>query len=101
MNGGVLTLCSHQGNALKSKNGNIVIRGGEIKSTDTKDDAIYAKNYNVVIKDSKIEIDHCYGDGIQGENVGISGDATELSIRTYFENAGINYYDTSRDSGKQ
>lgn len=101
VNGGVLTLCSHQGNALKSKNGNIVIRGGEIKSTYTKDDAINAKNYNVVIKDSKIEIDHCYGDGIQGENVGISGDATELSIRTYFENAGINYYDTSRDSGKQ
>lgn len=101
VNGGVLTLCSHQGNALKSKNGNIVIRGGEIKSTYTKDDAINAKNYNVVIKDSKIEIDHCYGDGIQGENVGISGDATELSIRTYFENAGINYYDTSPDSGKQ
>lgn len=99
VNGGVLTLCSHQGNALKSKNGNIVIRGGEIKSTYTKDDAINAKNYNVVIKDSKIEIDHCYGDGIQGENVGISGDATELSIRTYFENAGINYYDTSRGSG--
>lgn len=99
VNGGVFTLCSHQSNAMKSKNGNIVVRGGEIKSTYTKDDAINAKNYNVVIKDSKIEIDHCYGDGIQGENVGISGDATDISIRTYFENAGVNYYDTSRGSG--
>ncbi len=99
VNGGVFTLCSHHSNAMKSKNGNIVINGGEIKSTYTKDDAINAKNYNVIIKDSKIGIDHCFGDGIQGEYVGISGAKTDISIKTYFENAGINYYDTSRGSG--
>lgn len=99
VNGGAFTLCSHRSNAMKSKNGNIVILGGEMKSTYTKDDAINAKNYNVIIKDSKLEIDRCYGDGIQGEHVGISGDKTDISIKTYFENAGVNYYDTSRGSG--
>lgn len=99
INDGTYNLRSDYSNALKSKNGNIVIYGGTIRSVYTKDDAINAKNYSVIIKGGKIDIDNCYGDGIQGENVNISGDKTVISIKTYFENAGINYYNTSLGSG--
>lgn len=99
INDGTYTLRSDGSNALKSKNGNIVICGGTIKSVYTKDDAINAKNYSVIVKGGTLDIDHCYGDGIQGENVNISGDKTVISIKTYFENAGINYYNTSLGSG--
>ncbi len=99
INDGTYTLRSNYSNALKSKNGNIITCGGTIKSVYTKDDAVNAKNYSVIIKGGNLDIDNCYGDGIQGENVNISGDKTVISIKTYFENAGINYYNTSLGSG--
>ncbi len=100
INDGTYTLYSAHSNALKSKNGNIVISGGTIRSTFTADDSINAKNYEVDIAGGNLEIDQCYGDGIQGEQVNISGEDTVIDIRTYFENAGINYYDPSLGSGK-
>ena len=99
VNGGTYTLRSDLGGALKSKNGVIAVKAGNITSTYTAGDSIQAKNYDVVITGGTITIDHCYGDGIQGENVTISGEDTVLDIKTYFENAGINYYNTSLGSG--
>lgn len=99
INGGIFTLQSNHSNALKSKNGNIVIHGGTIRSQYTGDDSINGKNYDVIITGGTIEIDQCYGDGIQGENVNISGDDTVINIKTYFENAGINYYHSALGSG--
>lgn len=96
---GEYTLRSACGNALKSKNGDIVVQGGTIHSTYTAGDSINAKNYSVIITGGTIEIDGCYGDGIQGEYVNISGDDTVISIKTYFENAGINYYNSALGSG--
>lgn len=96
---GGYTLHSACGNALKSKNGNIVIQGGTIQSTYTAGDSINAKNYSVIITGGTIGIDQCYGDGIQGEYVNISGDDTVINIKTYFENAGINYYNSALGSG--
>lgn len=96
---GKYTLHSAHGSALKSKNGNIVLQGGTIQSTYTAGDSIQAKNYGVIITGGTLEIDHCYGDGIQGENVNISGDDTVIDIKTYFENAGINYYNSALGSG--
>ena len=100
VNGGTCTLRSNHGSALKSKNGVICIRDGAISSTYTAGDGIQAKNYDVVITGGTVTIDHCYGDGIQGENVYVSGEETVLDIKTYFENAGVNYYNTSLGSGK-
>lgn len=99
INSGAYTLQSNCGNALKSKNGNILIHGGMVQSTYTDDDGINAKNYDVIITGGTIDIDQCYGDGIQGENVNISGDDTVINIKTYFENAGVNYYDAALGSG--
>lgn len=96
---GTYTLHSAQGSALKSKNGNIVVQGGTVKSTYTAEDCIQAKNYSVIITGGTLRIDQCYGDGIQGENVNISGDDTVIDIKTYFENAGINYYNSALGSG--
>lgn len=99
INGGTYTLKSNASNALKSKNGMITINAGTINSVYTADDSINAKNYDVIIKGGNINIDKCYGDGIQGENVNISGNSTVVNIKTYFENAGKNYYNTSLGSG--
>lgn len=99
INGGSYTLRSNLSNALKSKNGNIMVNEGNINSTYTKEDGINAKNYAVIITGGDITIDQCYGDGIQGENVNISGESTVIDIKTYFENAGINYYNSSLGSG--
>lgn len=96
---GTYTLHSAQGSALKSKNGNIVVQDGTVKSTYTAGDGIQAKNYSVIITGGTLGIDQCYGDGIQGENVNISGDDTVVDIKTYFENAGINYYNSALGSG--
>lgn len=99
INDGMYTLHSAHGNALKSKNGNIVIQNGTVRSTYTAEDSINAKNYGVIITGGTIEIERCYGDGIQAENVNISGDDTVIQIKTYFENAGINYYNSALGSG--
>ncbi len=99
INNGGYTLRSVHGDALKSKNGNIVMNGGTVQSTYTAGDGFNAKNYDVVITGGTIKIDRCYGDGIQGENVNISGDDTVIDIKTYFENAGINYYNSALGSG--
>lgn len=99
INNGMYTLHSAHSNALKSKNGNIVIHGGRIQSVYTGSDSINAKNYGVIITGGTIDIDQCYGDGIQGENVNISGNDTVINIKTYFENAGINYYNSALGSG--
>ena len=99
INDGMYTLHSARSNALKSKNGNIVIGGGTVRSTYTAGDSINAKNYSVIITGGTIEIEQCYGDGIQAENVNISGDDTVIRIKTYFENAGINYYNSALGSG--
>lgn len=99
INNGGYTLRSAHGNALKSKNGNIVMNGGTVQSIYTAGDGFNAKNYDVVITGGTIKIDRCYGDGIQGENVNISGDDTVIDIKTFFENAGINYYDSALGSG--
>lgn len=74
INDGRYTLHSGNSNALKSKNGNIVVQAGTIQSTYTAGDSINAKNYSVIITGGRIEIDQCYGDGIQGEDVNISGE---------------------------
>lgn len=97
--GGSYALRSDHGNALKSKNGNIVVQGGNIQSTYTAADSMNAKNYSVIITGGTIGIDRCYGDGIQGEYVNISGENTVISIKTYFENAGINYYNSALGNG--
>lgn len=99
INDGMYTLHSAHGSALKSKNGNVVVQGGKIQSIYTAGDSIQAKNYSVIITGGTIEIDQCYGDGIQGENVNISGNDTVIGIKTYFENAGINYYNSALGSG--
>lgn len=96
---GMYTLRSTHSSALKSKNGNIVIQAGTIQSTYTAGDSINAKNYSVIITGGTVGIDQCYGDGIQGEDVNISGDDTVINIKTYFENAGINYYNSALGSG--
>lgn len=99
INDGKYTLHSAAGNGLKSKNGNIDITGGTIQSKYTAEDGINAKNYDVIITGGTITIDQCYGDGIQGENVNISGDDTVIDIKTYYENAGTNYYNSALGSG--
>lgn len=99
INDGRYTLHSGHSNALKSKNGNIVVQAGTIQSTYTAGDSINAKNYSVIITGGRIEIDQCYGDGIQGEDVNISGEDTVINIKTYFENAGVNYYNSALGSG--
>lgn len=96
---GMYTLHSAHSNALKSKNGNIVIQDGRIQSTYTAGDSINAKNYSVIITGGTVGIDQCYGDGIQGEDVNISGDDTVINIKTYFENAGTNFYNSALGSG--
>lgn len=99
INGGNFSLESNLGNALKSKNGNININAGTINSEYTAEDGINAKKYDVIISGGIINIDNCHGDGIQGENVNISGDSTVINIKTYFLNAGKNYYNSSLGSG--
>lgn len=96
---GTYTLYSVHGSALKSKNGNVVVQDGTIQSIYSAGDGIQAKNYSVIITGGMIGIDQCYGDGIQGENVNISGEDTVINIKTYFENAGINYYNSALGSG--
>ncbi len=96
---GLYTLHSVSSSALKSKNGNIVISGGTVRSEYTGGDAVNAKNYDVIITGGTIEIAQCYGDGIQGENVNISGDDTVIDIMTYFQNAGTNYYNSALGNG--
>ena len=95
--GGTLNLTSNLGNAIKSKNGAIQILGGTVNSLSTAEDAINAKNYTVNIKGGTVNIDKCFGDGIQGENVNITGG--NVDIKTHYEYAGKNFYDTSLGSG--
>lgn len=96
---GNATLKSRLGNGIKSKDGSILIYGGTVKTSYTKEDGINAKNYGVTVLGGKIEIADCYGDGIQAEDVLIAGDATELDIAVKYENAGKNFYDNSLGAG--
>ncbi|MCR5793589.1 MAG: carbohydrate-binding domain-containing protein [Lachnospiraceae bacterium] len=93
ISGGIFHLESYLSNAIKSKNGEINISGGSIYADYTKEDAINAKNYTVTVSGGLVKVDECYGDGIQGEWVDISGG--DIRITTYFENAGLNYYNTA------
>ena len=93
INGGVFNLKSNQSSAIKSKNGNITINDGKINCTYTGGDAIKTSNYNVEINGAETTIDKCYGDGVSGEWVIINGG--NLDIKTYFENAGLNYYNSA------
>lgn len=99
INGGTYTLKSNLSNGLKSKNGIITINAGTINCTYTKEDAVNAKNYDVIITGGTLNIDNCYGDGIQGENVNVSGDSTVIDIKTYYEYAGKNFYNSELGSG--
>ncbi|MCR5798230.1 MAG: carbohydrate-binding domain-containing protein [Eubacterium sp.] len=85
---------------IKSKNGNIKINSGKINVLKCGGDGIQAKNYDVNISGGTLNIDNCYGDGIQGEWVYISGNETDIDIKTYFEDAGTNYYNSSLGTGK-
>ena len=96
---GNYTLTSRLGNGIRSKNGVVSISGGTIKTTYTKEDGINAKNYAVNISGGAITMDYCYGDGIQGENVNIGGTDTTITISTYYEYAGKNFYNTALGSG--
>ena len=93
INGGVFALKSNQSSAIKSKNGNITINDGKININYSGGDAIKASNYNVTINSGETNIDKCYGDGISGEWVIVNGG--NVDIKTYFENAGLNYYNSS------
>ncbi len=93
IDGGVFNLKSNQSSAIKSKNGNITINDGKININYTGDDAIKASNYNVTINSGETTVDNCYGDGVSGEWVIITGG--NLDIKTYFENAGLNYYNSA------
>lgn len=99
ISGGTFHLRSDIGGGLKSKNGSINISGGVINCTYTKEDGIQAKNYKINITGGTLNIDNCYGDGIQGEEVNVSGENTALNITTFYEDAGVNYYDSSRGTG--
>ena len=96
IDGGVVTLKSNQSSGIKSKNGNITINDGKINITYSGGDAIKATNYNVNINSGETTIDNCYGDGVCGEWVIIKGG--NLGIKTYFENAGLNYYNSALGS---
>ena len=96
---GSLSLASALGNGIKSKNGNISIYDGSINITSTAQDGINAKNYTAAVSGGTLVIDHCQGDGIQAEWVSISGDDTSIDITTEYENAGVNYYNSSLGSG--
>lgn len=96
---GIIKLTSQLGNGIRSKNGCINILGGKIDTFYTAEDGINAKNYGVNILGGEISIDQCYGDGIQGENVWIGGDETKIGIKTYYANAGKNFYNSSLGTG--
>lgn len=95
--GGNLTLTSNRGAAIKSKNGTVDISGGVIDVLYAADDAINAKNYAVNISGGYLNADYIYGDGIQANDVNISGG--DIVIKTYFENAGLNYYNKDLGEG--
>ncbi len=96
VNGGNLTLTSYQKKGFSSDAGNISITGGTVNFAYTYGDAINS-NGTVSISGGKVTIDNCYGDGIQGETVDIS-DGT-VDIKTYYEYAGINFYQSNAVSG--
>lgn len=96
---GTLELTSRLSNGIRSKNGVISITGGTINVAYSKADGVNAKNNDVNILGGTLNIDNCYGDGIQGETVNISGDNTVVDIKTYYEYAGKNFYNSELGTG--
>ena len=97
ISGGNLKLTSNKGSAIKSKNGTVDITGGVVEVLYSGDDAVNAKNYSVNISGGYLKADNVYGDGIQAEEANISGG--NVVIKTYFENAGLNYYNEELGEG--
>ena len=95
--GGNIELSSLKGAAIKSKNGTVDVSGGVINVTFAGDDVINAKNYSANISGGYINADNVYGDGIQANDVNISDG--NIVIKTYFENAGLNYYNKDLGEG--